>query len=307
MAPRQARAAATDAPGDRAATEHLASIRHMVTIARDLGAFEYVHGDSHFILRDPAAAAPALGQQRGSAGARAPPGPAGNAPAKGAPHRPTVAPATRQQQGGEVRARPVSAQSSLPDAPAPRQQQGRNLPDAPAPRQQQGRKKTRRRRRSPSTVLRDAARSADFRERLRRKELHRKELRLKLARILRRAARALRMGQADAPEEPTPADAGGPGAGSPAPPSAAPATPTRSIPAACPRSSGLRRARPESPSSPGGFAVVVAEGSVATEGGEKGAKKPRRLSFEEEDEEVEEEDDFEEEYFDFDARINSMY
>jgi hypothetical protein len=206
-----------------------------------------------------------------------------------------------------VRARPVSAQSSLPDAPPPRQQQGRNLPDAPAPRQQQGRKKTRRRRRSPSTVLRDAARSADFRERLRRKELHRKELRLKLARLLRRAARTLRMGLRVEPK-PTPADAGEPGAGSPAPLSAAPATPTRSIPAACPRSSGLRRARPESsPSSPGGFAVVVAEGSVATEGGEKGAKKPRRLSFEEEDEEVEEEDDFEEEYFDFDARINSMY
>jgi hypothetical protein len=44
--------------------------------------------------------------------------------------------------------------------------------------------------------------------------------------------------------------------------------------------------------------VVVAEGSVATEGGEKGAKKPRRLSFEEE---VEEEDEFEAEYFDADA------
>jgi len=106
-------------------------------------------------------------------------------------------------------------------------------------------------------VLRDAARSAEFHERLRRKELHRKELLLKLGRILRRASRTLRMGRiclhhvceqvalakmqkADVYEIPTSAEAGELGAEGnflhvcdcPAPLSDAPATPTRSRTAA---------------------------------------------------------------------------
>jgi hypothetical protein len=51
--------------------------------------------------------------------------------------------------------------------------------------------------------------------------------------------------------------------------------------------------------------MAVAEGSVATEGGEKGAKKPRRLSFEAEyppgydfDADEMSEDEFEADYFD---------